>query len=179
MCNEYGKLEPGCRAYGIHRGVLFRAMQEAVATQPVDVRLGCEIVSREIAGDGVYLTDACGGRHGPLDFVIAGDGSRSRVRTAGVGDALRPRHALAHRARHDRPRPAAARRPQHAECLWDAIDSAVTFALSPFFQSDWSLLGLGRDAVLPVLPEIPWIRRQMLLTVAGLKGGFLKGRELI
>jgi 2-polyprenyl-6-methoxyphenol hydroxylase-like FAD-dependent oxidoreductase len=53
--------------------------------------------------------------------------------------------------------------------------SAVTFLLSPFFQSDWELLGLGRDIVLPVLPELPWVRRQMLLTVAGLKGGWLRG----
>ena len=53
--------------------------------------------------------------------------------------------------------------------------AAVTFALSPFFQSDVSLLGWGRDVVLPWLPTIPWVRRQMVMTMAGLKGGFLKG----
>jgi 2-polyprenyl-6-methoxyphenol hydroxylase-like FAD-dependent oxidoreductase len=57
--------------------------------------------------------------------------------------------------------------------------SWVTFALSPFFQSDWAVLGVGRDVVLPVLPELPWVKRQMLLTVAGLKGGFLRGREAV
>ena len=55
--------------------------------------------------------------------------------------------------------------------------AAVTFLLSPFFQSDWSVLGWLRDQALPLLPRIPWVKRQMLLTVAGLKGGFLKGRR--
>jgi len=55
--------------------------------------------------------------------------------------------------------------------------AAVTFLLSPFFQSDWSVLGWLRDQALPLLPRIPWVKRQMLMTVAGLKGGFLKGRR--
>ena len=54
--------------------------------------------------------------------------------------------------------------------------ATVTFFLSPFFQSDWSILGWGRDWALPLLPYIPWVKRQMLLTVCGVKGGFLKGR---
>jgi len=56
--------------------------------------------------------------------------------------------------------------------------SAVTLFLSPFFQSDWGILSWGRDRVLPWLPKIPIIKRQMLMTVAGLKGGFLKGRRI-
>ena len=52
----------------------------------------------------------------------------------------------------------------------------MTYLLSPFFQSDWRFLGWGRDWALPLLPHIPWVKRQMLLTVCGLKGGFLKGR---
>ena len=51
----------------------------------------------------------------------------------------------------------------------------VTYFLSPFFQSDWGILGWGRDWVLPPVPWIPWVKRQMLMTVAGLKGGFLRG----
>jgi 2-polyprenyl-6-methoxyphenol hydroxylase-like FAD-dependent oxidoreductase len=54
--------------------------------------------------------------------------------------------------------------------------ATVTYLLSPFFQSDWGFLGWGRDWALPILPRIPWVKRQMLLTVCGLKGGFLKGR---
>jgi 2-polyprenyl-6-methoxyphenol hydroxylase-like FAD-dependent oxidoreductase len=54
--------------------------------------------------------------------------------------------------------------------------ATVTYLLSPFFQSDWRVLGWGRDWALPLLPRIPWVKRQMLLTVCGVKGGFLKGR---
>ncbi|MGL4421393.1 MAG: FAD-dependent oxidoreductase [Gemmataceae bacterium] len=53
--------------------------------------------------------------------------------------------------------------------------SAISFFLSPFFQSDVAFLGWGRDLTLPLLPLIPGVRRQMLMTVAGLKGGFLRG----
>ena len=54
--------------------------------------------------------------------------------------------------------------------------ATVTWLLSPFFQSDWRVLGWGRDVALPLMPLIPMVKRQMLLTVCGLKGGFLKGR---
>lgn len=49
----------------------------------------------------------------------------------------------------------------------------LSHALSPFFQSDSTLLGRGRDIALPLLCAWPWMRRQMCLTVAGMKTGFL------
>ena len=52
----------------------------------------------------------------------------------------------------------------------------LTRFLTPFFQSDGWLLGWGRDRFLPWLPVVPWTRRQMVLTMAGLKQGWLKGR---
>lgn len=67
----------------------------------------------------------------------------------------------------------ALRRRQRAYVRYNAT---VMWFLSPFFQSDWRVLGCGRDRALPWLPYIPVVRRQMLMTVAGLKGGFLKGR---
>ena len=48
--------------------------------------------------------------------------------------------------------------------------------LSDEVADDWRVLGWGRDIVLPLLPLLPVVKRQMLLTVTGLKGGFLKGR---
>ncbi len=51
----------------------------------------------------------------------------------------------------------------------------VTALLSPFFQSDGFLLGWGRDVALPLMTRLPWLRRQMALTMGGIKGGFLKG----
>lgn len=303
--NVYGLYEPGCRAYGVHRGVLFGALYGLLKTQPVDVRLGYEVTAREVAADGVYLTDKTGGRHGPFDFVISGDGSRSRLRAAlgfrasvtdynhgtlwvtapcsavsdhllqvvqgtrrlfgllplGDGlcsmywglpvrefaglkarglDALKAeilafspearevldclydfeqlilttyRHVHMRRT-HDAHTlfigDAAHAMSPHlgqginlalvdawrlAACLREAPDppaafeafrrrqrayiryyATVTWFLSPFFQSDWRIIGWGRDLALPWLPYIPIVRRQMLMTVAGLKGGFIRGR---
>ena len=79
---RYADYYPEARAYGVHRGVLFRVLHGLVGTQPVDVQLGCEVTGRESGPNGeVFLTDKRGGRHGPFDFVVAADGSRSRLRT--------------------------------------------------------------------------------------------------
>jgi 2-polyprenyl-6-methoxyphenol hydroxylase-like FAD-dependent oxidoreductase len=51
----------------------------------------------------------------------------------------------------------------------------LTYALTPFFQSRGVLLGWGRDLTLPWLPHLPLLGRQMALTMAGLKKGFLGG----
>lgn len=303
---RYGDYAPGYRAYGVHRGVLFGAVRDLALTQPVDVRLGCEVVSREFTALGeVVLRDANGGRHGPFDCVVCGDGSRSRLRDvfgfrasvlkydhgtlwvtvpgAGVPgkllqvvkgtrrllgllplgdglvsmywgvadrelgavmarglDALKAeivafcpqaepvldfvhhfdqlihtnyRHVHLRRVHDGRVLflgDAAHAMSPHlgqginiamvdawrlAACLRTADTpgagfarfvklqrdyvryyATVTWLLSPFFQSDWRILGWGRDAALPLMPLVPAVKRQMLLTVCGLKGGFLKGR---
>jgi 2-polyprenyl-6-methoxyphenol hydroxylase-like FAD-dependent oxidoreductase len=49
-----------------------------------------------------------------------------------------------------------------------AFYGAVTLFLTPFFQSGGAVKGIGRDAVLPLLPRIPGVRRTMLRTLAGL-----------
>jgi len=53
--------------------------------------------------------------------------------------------------------------------------STMTFALSPFFQSRGFLKGLARDVGLPILPRIPTLRRQMVLTMSGMKRSVLGG----
>lgn len=55
----------------------------------------------------------------------------------------------------------------------------LSFGLTPFFQGGGPLLGWGRDLALPLFPYIPWIKRQMALTMAGLKSGFLFGEVKI
>jgi len=42
---------------------------------------------------------------------------------------------------------------------------------TPFFQSDHRILGTVRDLVFPVANHIPWARKQMTMTMAGLKTG--------
>lgn len=307
--NVYGNYAPGYRAYGIHRGVLFNALRNLVDSQPLDVRLGCEVVRREFTPAGeVILVDSAGTRHGPFDCAVCGDGSRSQLRQVfgfrasalkydhgtlwvtvpGTGipekllqvvrgtrqlfgllplgdglvsiywgipnreaDAIKARgldalkgeilafcpeaeeplgclqdlDQLIHTAyQHVHMRrchdgrvifigDAAHAMSPHlgqginlalvdawrlAACLRTADTPGMAFAafakaqrsyiryyasvtwfLSPFFQSDWRILGWGRDLVLPVLPRLPFIGQQMLLTVTGLKGGFLKGRMTI
>ncbi|MGC3965886.1 MAG: NAD(P)/FAD-dependent oxidoreductase [Pirellulales bacterium] len=51
--------------------------------------------------------------------------------------------------------------------------SRLSRLLSPFFQSDGSLFGRGRDFALPLMTMIPPLRRQMELSLAGLKCGLL------
>ena len=51
--------------------------------------------------------------------------------------------------------PAAFRAFVRAQRAYVRYYQAVTFFLSPFFQSDWELLAIGRDMVLPWLPRLP------------------------
>lgn len=303
---RFGDFEPGCRAYGVHRGVLFNALHALLKTRPVNVCLGCDVVSREVLPNGeVFLRDANGGRHGPFDFVIAADGSRSKLRDAcglpasvtkyphgtlwviapgaGVpgqllqvvrgnrnlfgllplGDGLVTLYwglpvdqfeEAKRRGLEALKQEVLAFSPESAPVLEFVVDfsqllltayqhvhmprwhddhtlfigdachamsphlgqginlalldawylaealrrsaspreafvayyrkrrvqlryyATITYLLSPFFQSDWPILGWGRDIFLPLLPYIPWVKRQMLMTVAGVKGGFFRGR---
>ncbi|MFO1447124.1 MAG: NAD(P)/FAD-dependent oxidoreductase [Opitutaceae bacterium] len=43
--------------------------------------------------------------------------------------------------------------------------------LTPFFQSDHQALGRARDLLFPWFAKIPWLRREMVKTMAGLKTG--------
>ena len=53
--------------------------------------------------------------------------------------------------------------------------AVVTFLLTPFFQSSGWVKGWGRDFALPLMTRIPWVRRQMAMTMAGIKSSFLGG----
>jgi len=313
----------GTRSYGVHRGVLFNALYTLVQSQPIDIRPGCEIVGREQNAQGVVLTDVLGRHHGPFDFVIAADGSRSRLRSLSgfktsiteydhgtlwlnaPGDGVALTNPLNVESAND---PEAGKTgrllqvvernrklfgllplgdgmvslywglpvrefkevknrgldvlkreilkfaPESAPVLEFVIDmeqflftsyrhiqvrqryderviligdsahamsphlgqginlammdawrlaaairncptpvsafqsfhklqrdfvryySTITYLLSPFFQSDWWILGWGRDWALPLLPHIPLVKRQMLMTVCGLKSGFFRGQ---
>lgn len=301
----YSELEPGCHAYGVHRGALFTALREAVESQPVSIQLGCTIVAVSIRNDQIWLIDSSGSEHGPFDFVISGDGSRSALRAScglrafsmpydhgalwatgpcnAISDKLYQvcrgttnllgllpigggrcslywgircrdyaivmsrgieslkrelidfcpesrelvesirdesqlvfttyRHVWMRRwfSRHvlflgDSAHAMSPHLGQGgsialldswtlADCLnrmpdhfsafrefrrWRAAHvryySAITFILSPFFQGDSCWKATWRDFALPLMPRLPWIRGQMVLSMSGLKNGWSGGR---
>lgn len=88
---RYATVGDGLFGVGLHRGVLFEALFEAVRREPVVLRAGLEIVDlarAEARGgepDGArerwsWLVDAHGGRHGPHELVVVADGARSQLR---------------------------------------------------------------------------------------------------
>ena len=50
--------------------------------------------------------------------------------------------------------------------------SVLTGALTPYFQTSNLLLHFGRDLALPLMPHLPYIVLQMVLTMAGLNTGW-------
>ena len=52
--------------------------------------------------------------------------------------------------------------------------SRLSRVLSPFFQGGGFVLGLGRDIALPLMTLVPPLRRQMELSLAGLKCGVFR-----
>jgi 2-polyprenyl-6-methoxyphenol hydroxylase-like FAD-dependent oxidoreductase len=300
----YGLLGKDVHAYGVHRGDLFGVLHDAVRAHDVEVRLGCEAHTCRARDGGVWLRDSHGDDHGPFDFVLAADGSRSRLRgdanlsksvheypygvvwatgrcdavrgklyqvTRGTADLLgllptgddrctffislrRDRKALVWSRGFAAWKDDVLRLCPLAEQVFDSVtgfddtvfttyqhvwmprwydhhvlflgDAAhgmsphlgqgvnlalldayhfaevlatspdhrsafrrwaqerkrhvrfyayVTYWLTPFFQSRGLVLGLGRDLSLPWMPYVPVLKRQMALTMAGLKTGFFGG----
>lgn len=50
--------------------------------------------------------------------------------------------------------------------------SWISQMLSPFFQSNSKILGIGRDVVLPLMPSLPYVGKEMVKTMSGLKKGW-------
>jgi 2-polyprenyl-6-methoxyphenol hydroxylase-like FAD-dependent oxidoreductase len=299
----WGDVAPGCRAYGLHRGDLFEVLHEAFLGEGARLHLDHDIQSCRKSDGRVFIRDAHGREHGPFDFLLAADGSRSILRgcsrlrkwvheyvygavwaigrsTAVRGklhQVVRGTHQLLGllpmgqgrcslfwslrrdekdtlfrgdfavwreqvlalcplaaelceqlhtfdqvafttyqhvwmRAWHDDyvlflGDAAHAMSPHlgqgvnlalidaylFAEMLASSRDhreafrrytasrrghlryyAFVTFLLTPFFQSSGWIKGWGRDLALPWLIRVPWVRRQMALTMGGVKGGFFR-----
>lgn len=49
----------------------------------------------------------------------------------------------------------------------------LTGMLTPFFQSPGKIRGIGRDLVLPLLPKLPFVGRQMIRTLSGMQRGWI------
>lgn len=107
-------------------------------------------------------------------IVLAGDAAHAMSPHLGQGAnlALLDAESLARHISTAPTLPAALQSYTHERRAPSRYFATLSHWLSPFFQSDHNVLALGRDLALPLLCEIPWTRRQMELSVAGLKTGF-------
>ncbi|MEM6334499.1 MAG: NAD(P)/FAD-dependent oxidoreductase [Planctomycetota bacterium] len=96
----------------------------------------------------------------------------------GVNLALLDAQTLAAHASPDADLPAALTRFARARRKHNAFYSLASRWLTPFFQSDQRWLAPPRDLLLPAMCRVPWTRRQMLLSLKGVKTGpFTTRRE--
>ncbi len=77
----YADVDPSLFGVGLHRGVLFQALFDALGRDGVAMRMGvaCEALQRDDRGRYLVVDDR-GERHGPHDLVVVADGARSRLR---------------------------------------------------------------------------------------------------
>lgn len=80
---EYRTCGEGYFGLGLHRGVLFEALWDAmVADRSITVRTGVEVVDleRTRGARGRRFVDRDGRHHGPHELVVVADGARSQLR---------------------------------------------------------------------------------------------------
>lgn len=77
---KYGDLEKGLFGLGLHRGVLFEALFDAVVAARIDLRTDVEIDSARLSSERWNLRDTRGRTHGPFDLLVVADGARSHLR---------------------------------------------------------------------------------------------------
>jgi 2-polyprenyl-6-methoxyphenol hydroxylase-like FAD-dependent oxidoreductase len=77
---RYARLHPDLFGLGLHRGVLFRALYDALAPSGVEHALGHAATRLEAFGDRHHVRLVGGRRVGPFDLVVVADGARSTLR---------------------------------------------------------------------------------------------------
>lgn len=109
---------PGAQpALGVHRGVLFTLLMQALRDSPATLRTGVQVVAVEPAGDRLdIVVEGSSGpvRWGSADLVVGADGVRSTVRS-GSGLTVRD-HAYAYGA------------------LWAVVDDPEQIAADVLYQ---------------------------------------------
>lgn len=77
---QYAVLGEGLFGLGLHRGVLFSVLYDAVKASPAEVVTGVFVVDRRRDGDETWLVDDQGQEHGPHDLIVVADGARCELR---------------------------------------------------------------------------------------------------
>lgn len=87
----YAAASPGWQGYGVARNTLFSTLLDACREAGVEIVPGAPVERRERTPEGTFLLGPDGARHGPFDFVIAADGSRSALRgSSGLPHSCKP-----------------------------------------------------------------------------------------
>ena len=109
--------------------------------------------------------------------VLLGDCAHATSPQLGQGCnlALCDAAALADALAHTDDVPAALDAYTHARREHLAFYQLATRALTPVFQSDYEPLGALRDLFTPIATMLPFVRREMLRSMAGTKTGWLWG----
>ena len=77
---DYNDWKPGAHGVGIHRGVLFQTLHDAMPDAGVELVTGAKIVQVENPARPI-LHDAAGRVFGPFDLAVVADGSASPLRS--------------------------------------------------------------------------------------------------
>jgi 2-polyprenyl-6-methoxyphenol hydroxylase-like FAD-dependent oxidoreductase len=77
---RYGDLKKGLFGVGLHRGVIFEALFDAVQDSGIDLRTDVSVERARLSGSHWTLHDARGTAHGPFDLLVVADGARSHLR---------------------------------------------------------------------------------------------------
>lgn len=79
---SYADVDSRYFGLGIHRGVIFKSLYQALLKAGICLHCGTEILHLFPRGVRYELEDAHQNRYGPYDLVIVADGARSQLRTA-------------------------------------------------------------------------------------------------
>lgn len=179
MDMAYAALAPGLHRLGVHRGVLFGALWDALRRSAIPVHQGTEVIGVD---NGRVLTAS-----GPQDpyedvvmrrlhagrLVFIGDAGHAMSPQLGQGvnlallDAHLLTRCLATHADVDAALAAySAQRRAHLP-----VYSWASRLMTPVFQSHLGVLGPPRDRLLHPIARIPWMRRQFLTSLTGAKTG--------
>ena len=112
--------------------------------------------------------------------VFVGDAAHATSPHLGQGLnlALQDALALTDQMQADVPVHDALKHYEQARRSTNGFYSVLTGTLTPFFQTSSRFQQLGRDLALPVMPHLPYVGKQMVYTMAGLKTGWLSQKAV-